>query len=432
MDVSELLEESPQIWAVNNWEEYKAQAFQLIEGEHSDELLCELTSIFINSATWERDIRRNALEDIYKNGFVNKSNDEQKEAVESAQNKEKKLIDEAIGEMSTKVEGNINIVPEQMGATSPYTNTLRPTIRKTRDERLFGKYMVNTLASSSFNYSITMHGENVKFYRTEQSENRETEITYEIRGFSDRCETLVDFIVNFIAKSNDGRLLRQGANENYLIRYDDFINAIEGFVTDIKVERSVRFTGQELRKHFNGLRFTDKDIVEALNELENTKIVLQAVKIWYDSAQKRYKKITHTDRIIYSTTIRETGKLAPRTKDSQFEFTLRIGTGWSMIFHNDIINRRFGCFPQKFYRASKETRQLGRYLSCFRNSIMTINDMSKILGYEGTSNLSMRKKHIEKHLDELKDFKIIKTWRRYKKNGRECRGDKTSWEIQRI
>lgn len=103
-----------------------------------------------------------------------------------------------------------------------------------------------------------------------------------------------------------------------------------------------------------------------------------------------------------------------------------------MTFHNDILNKRYACFPKEFYKVSKGARALGRYLSCFKQGKLTVGQASEILGYkEEARNLRTRREDIEKKLEELKQIDIIKSWKREKKSGKVKTGNQTTWQFKR-
>ena len=272
----------------------------------------------------------------------------------------------------------------------------------------------------------------IEFIKREVREesNEEREVIFEVKHLSNRVEILIDFLFDKFAKRNDALLIKNPPKETNAIIQDGFDMALERFTDNLPGFAPIKFTSKEFRSHFQ-IRITDKEITQAVDELMNTVIKLQGVRIWFDSQEsegnKRYKKITHTDRIINSTTIRETGKVAPRTKDAQHEFIVRFGSGWALLFYNDIVNRRYSCFPKEFYQISPGAIDLGRYLSNWQETYLTIEQASEILGYENnTANLTNRKYLIERKLDELKKIEFIR-WKRLKRRGKE-----TLWKINKF
>jgi len=236
-----------------------------------------------------------------------------------------------------------------------------------------------------------------------------------------------------ISKKNDAILLKEKPKDTDIITYDKFEEIMRKSEEGQTIYTPIKFNSKEFRKHFK-LRMTDKEIGQAVEGLTDTKIKLQGVKIWCEpdkkTKRKKYIKITINDRIAYSSIEKETGEVAPRTKDPQHEFMMTIGLGWGLIFNNDIINRRFGCFPNEFYKLSSSTKCLGRYLKCWKESTLTIGQISDIMDFEEKiDNLSRRKSLIEQKFNELKKIKIIKKWERAKKKGKEKISKETSWHI---
>jgi len=416
---------------IHCWEEYGYLAKPFIR-KGNIEAIRGLTKSFQD---WgfrrddESEERKKLLSFVFRKDFESKTPEEKLKLLRQACLKDKRLIEDRNRERKRELE-------RWEGHPAPKVIKV-----KTREERLLGKYMTNTLSPSSYNYLKLKTKRNegsIKFIqkdvRIESFEERE--VIFEVKHLSDKSEMLIDFLFNKLSKRNDATLLREKPKENDIITYEKFETALEKPNSYLQYFTCLKFGSKEIRKDF-GIRITDKDIQQAVSELMNTKIELKGIKLWYESDTKDrgeyYKKITHADRIIYSATINETGEIAPRTKDPQHEFTVIIGLGWSLIFRNDIINRRYACFPKEFYQARKGTRALGRYLSCWiEPSTLTIEQASEILGYgEETSNLSRRKYLIEQKLDELKEMGIIIRWKRGKKKGKEKKARETSWIIKK-
>ncbi len=294
----------------------------------------------------------------------------------------------------------------------------------------------NTVSPISSNYLKLKNkrGEgSIQFFRTEISETDATKVTFEVKHLSDRIDMLLDLIFDKTAKMDNAFMLRTEPNPADIISFEQFNHAIQNPSQRLYPLISVSFTSTEFRKKF-GIRITDIEIQNIVEELENTRVVFDGVRIWYIPAINgrggHHKKITYRGQILDSTLIEETNIFAPRTKSPQHKFIIILGLAWSLIFRNDILHRRFGCFPKGFYQISRAGRALGRFLSCWPSSTLKINQMSEIMGYDTTSNLRKRKVDIEKRLEELKTLGIVRHWERAKKKGREMTGIETAWNIK--
>ena len=311
-------------------------------------------------------------------------------------------------------------------------------IKKKEDKHL-GKALTNILSPSSYNYlklKTKKNGGSIKFIQKaiQNDSDEQREITFEVDHISDKSEMMIDFLFDQYAKKDDAILLKRKPRETDIISVDKFGDIINNAENYTHMIMSIKFESNDVRKHL-GTRITDKEIRQTINELRTTTIKLDGVKIWLEkdgqSGAKKYKKVTHEDSIVDSLTTEETGWVAPRTKDPQHRFIVRIGIGWALIFHNNIINKRYACFPKEFYKAGKRTRALGRYLSCWKQSTLTIEKISEIMEYSETTNLSKRKKDIESKLEELKNIGVIKKYERVKKGGKELTGKNTAWKFKK-
>jgi hypothetical protein len=371
-----------------------------------------------------REKRRELLAFVFQKEFETKQPEEILELFRDAYRKEKEwtaqLKKEALQEYR-----------EGEGEES----TPRVEKQKTKEQRRLGKYMSNVLSPTSYNYLKLKHkkGEGlIEFKGREEKEGEEREFTFEVKRLTDRSEVIIDFLFDRKAKSNGAELLKKEPEEAGIIPFEEFINALDMPEGQTDTPRSVSFTSTELRKQL-GIRITDKEVQKAVRELYNTEIQLEGVKIWCEKSGdgKSYRKVTLNDRIVYSFGTEETGRKEPRTEAKQHRFKLLLGSGWEMIFHNDIINRRYSCFPKEFYKVSRKARALGRYLSCFKEGKLNIEQASEIAGYDNTTNLTKKKNGIEKKLEELKKIGILKSWEREKKRGKEKTGKRITWRFKR-
>jgi hypothetical protein len=312
----------------------------------------------------------------------------------------------------------------------PHSQRIRP---KTAQERRIAKAMSAHLSPFSYNYLKLKDGRGrIMFTRKEQGERGQREVTFEIKRLSDKNEIVLDFLFDKHGKRNGAELLKSEPRPADIITLIKFEEVIKKTEEDGTVVHGIPFTSAEFRKRL-GVRITDQELAEALHELRNTEVKLEGAKIWYEKGEERkhYKKVTFESSIIQDVVTEETGKLAPKG-NVQHKFIVTFSTAWNMIFTNDILNRRYACFPKKFYDdISIGARALGRYLACWRSCFLTIGRASEILGYGCTINLRKRKKHIEAKFNELKRIGTIKSWERAKKDGRELVGEDTVYKIVR-
>lgn len=303
--------------------------------------------------------------------------------------------------------------------------TIRP---KTRKELQLEKDMSSVLGSRVYAFITNKAGEGeIRFFRKYKEKDSEKEISLTVRGFSDLSETLLDFLFDKHAKRDRAKMLK--ADTRDIISYVEVAEKLSR-IEETGIKRyGLEFTATELREKL-GIRITDKEIDSALNALRWTDIKLEGKKIWFDKDKKRFGEITLETSILDTIIIEKSGKTLPRTGEDQLRFGVYFGLGWGMIFENEILNKRYSCFPKKFYKISAGARKLGRYLSCFGKSVLTISIASSILGYKAdVKNLPKRKRNIESKLDELIAIRFIDFWGRATKDGKEKTGKNTAWNI---
>ncbi len=315
----------------------------------------------------------------------------------------------------------------------PRSQRIRP---KPRKERQLAKAMSGHLSPFSYDYLKLKSGKGqITFTRKEvrEEDGEEREVVFEVIGLSDRAEMGIDFLFDKHGKRNGAELLKSEPRPADIITLRKFEEAIKKTEEDGTVVHGIPFTSAEFRKRL-GVRLTDQEIAELLHELRNTEVMLKGAKIWCEKGEerKRYKRVTFESSIIQDVVTEETGKLAPKG-NIQHKFIATFSTAWNMIFSNDILHQRYACFPKEFYYdISIGTRALGRYVGCWKSTYLTIGQASEILGYkEEVRNWRTRKQNIEAKLDELKRIKIIKSWKRCEKDGRELVGKQTVYKIVR-
>lgn len=309
----------------------------------------------------------------------------------------------------------------------------KPIRPKPRKERQLGKEMSNVLSSRSYNFLTRNDGTGrIKFTRKRAGRRGRGAIAFEVRGLSDRAEIALDYLFDRHAKKENGRWLKTTPRPGEIVTLGRFEAALEKPEEYLHLISSVSFTSVELRSKL-GIRITDKEVIEAIEELRSTEIKLEGERIWYEKEEEHFKNITLRSSILDTTVVEETGKIAPRTGEAQHKFIVTFGLGWGMIFDNGIINKRYSCFPPAFYKANPGIRALGRFLACFDEATLKITEACNILGYkEEAKNWRTRKDDIETKLDKLKRIGIIKSWKRDKVNGKELVGANTRWKIEGV
>jgi len=362
----------------------------------------------------------------------------------SAKDREAKLrisrkYDEQIAELGLEVfyetgKTFLELVQIKIGERPrhPRSQRIRP---KPRKERQLAKAMSGHLSPFSYDYLKLKSGKGqITYTRKEvrEEDGEEREVAFEVIGLSDRAEMGLDFLFDKHGKRNGAELLKSEPRPADIITLRKFEETIKKTEEDGTVVHGIPFTSAEFRKRL-GVRLTDQEIAEVLHELRNTEVMLKGAKIWCEKGEerKRYKRVTFESSIIQDVVTEETGKLAPKG-NVQHKFIATFSTAWNMIFSNDILYRRYACFPKAFYGdISIGARALGRWVACWRSCYLPIGRASEILGYGRTSNLRKRKKDIEVKLDELKRVGIIKSWERAKKDGVERVGSQTTYRIVR-
>lgn len=294
-----------QIWSPTNWEDFTQQALSLIdEGDLNS--LESLSNEFIRIGGHQAECsrREELLTFIYQSNFKRLPPEDQKARIRKAQEDAPTYLPKSLrNQIAEQKAGELMTLEAEAKGIQP----------KTRQERRLGKYMSNTLSPASYNYLKGKNGEGlIRFMRREVKEGEEREVTFEVRGFSDRSEIIIDIMFDKLAKQNGAALLKTIPDDeeaNGLGRFEDSLEKPELYQN---ISRAVSFTSAGVRKK-TGLRMTDKEIAQAAKELVDVNVDLRGVKIWYEKNgdQKRYKKITHLAHIADSVTAVETGKVAP-------------------------------------------------------------------------------------------------------------------------
>lgn len=402
--------------------------------------------------------KRATLEFVFKSGFEKLPPEKQKELFKEACSKPGKYFaleqkawrefdrcrnrDEllGVGRKADKIVVELGLEPyykgktftqqaqEKLGEEPPR----KPILSKPRKERQLGKEMSNVLSPRSYNFLTRKDGTGrIKFTRKRAGRRGRRAIAFEVRGLSDRAEIALDYLFDRQAKKENGMRLKTTPRPGEIVTLGRFEAALEKPEEYLHLISSVSFTSVELRNQL-GIRITDKEVIEAIDELRSTEIKLEGERIWWEKEEKHFRGITLRSSIIDTTVVKRTGKIAPRTGEPQHKFLVTFGLGWGMIFDNGIISKRYSCFPPEFYKAGIGRRALGRYLACFSEATLKITEACNILGYkEEVKNWTTRKQDIEAKLDELRRIGIIKSWKRDKANGKELVGADTRWKIER-
>lgn len=412
---------------IYNWKKFGSLIKHFIE-KGNIEIIRKLTEVFLEHGESQykevKEERRKFLSFVFREDFKTKAAKEMTVLFRQTWEKEKKFNKEIEREIKEKKE-------QEEESISP--KEVKP---KTKKEKHLQKSMASTLSPMAYNFlklKTTKRGGRTKFLQeiVTKEGDEERSITFEVGSLSDKAEMTIDFLFDKFAKKDNAALLK--AKETDIITAEKFAEIIQEFENH-PYGAVIKFNSTEVRKTLE-IRITDKELRKAIDELSMTKIELKGVKIWIETDKgekgKYFKEITFTDKIVGGIIIEKTGRIEPRTKAAQHKFVLTFSKGWDLIFRNNIFNKRYACFGKDFYKLTKNTRALGRYLSCFKSTILTIEHISEIIGYKETINIRKRKVDIEKKLNELKKLGIIKKWRRVKKDGKEQIGKKSAWNITR-
>lgn len=244
-------------------------------------------------------------------------------------------------------------------------------------------------------------------------------------NYSFKAEALIDLIFHTIAEQ-----LKFGAEpkEYDIIPVEEF-KAICETGEKLPIFKPIIFTTSEMRKKLNvSSDWTDKKIVEASYELRDKPINVGGSKIYYDEVKKYLEKVNWREGICSAILTKETKEIAPRTKNVQHEVGFIPGFVTSLLFYNDVTNRRYSLFPtklKKFYRIGEEPVRLYRYLSLWNFVILTLPMAMEILRYSEKTNVTQMCRQVQGHLDKLADRKLIEFWMR----DTEKKGMETTWYV---
>ena len=246
-------------------------------------------------------------------------------------------------------------------------------------------------------------------------------------NYSFKAEALIDLIFHEIA-----RQLEFGAEPK---KYD--IIPVEEFESICKlgegtsIFKPIIFETSEIRKKLNvSSDWTNEKIVKAARELRKKEIVANAVRIYSDKDGKYRQKTNWYSGICSDVLVDKTDKIAPKTKNVQHKIAFVPGLITSLLFYNDVINKRYSLFPIKakvkeFYRIKEEVVRLYRYLSLWNVTILTLPMAMEILRYKKGRNVTEMWRKVQDYLDEMCDLKLIEFWMR----DTEKKGMGTTWYV---
>ncbi|MBA7690030.1 hypothetical protein ES703_98549 [subsurface metagenome] len=243
--------------------------------------------------------------------------------------------------------------------------------------------------------------------------------------YSFKAEALIDFIFHNIAEQ-----LKFGAEpkEYDIIPVEEF-KAICETGEKLPIFKPIVFTTLEIRKKLNvSSDWTDKKIVEAAKELRDKAITANAVRVYSDKDKKYRQSVDWYSSICSDVLVDKTDMVAPRTKNIQHKIGFVPGLVTSLLFYNDVINRRYSLFPtkvKKFYRMKEEVVRLYRYLSLWNVTILTLPMAMEILRYKKGRHVTEMWNKVQSYLDEMCDQKLIEFWMR----DTEKKGMKTTWYV---
>ncbi len=276
----------------------------------------------------------------------------------------------------------------------------------------------NVESSHSLIYMFTAESENARF-------------TIKVKGkLNERDWAILDTVfTNFISQDNYKALKETPYNTEELGGNDlELLAKRRDLLKPLKFNCIVAFTGQQVRKTLGDKNFTDKEIAETMEELRGKlNITLESVKLWKE--ENRFKEITCNMSFIRKTAMKKTGRIAPKTKDIQYEFQVLLEDEATLLFSNDAIKKNFFILDDTFRGLKKSNRKIIRWLSLWQDSNISLKHFAEIQGWK--MNLSRLRNYIERVEETLKEIKnegYIMDWWRIK----DDQGIETRWEIRGI
>lgn len=260
-------------------------------------------------------------------------------------------------------------------------------------------------------------------YITLKTKRGEGEV--KLPNYSFKAEALIDFIFHNIAEQ-----LKFGAEpkEYDIIPVEEF-ESICKLGEGTSIFKPIIFETSEIRKKLNvSSDWTNEKIVEAAKELRDKPITARAVRIYSDENKKYRQGADWYSSICSDVLVDKTDKIAPKTKNIQHKIGFVPALITSLLFYNDVINKRYSLFPtkvKKFYRMKKEVVRLYRYLSLWDFSILTLPMAMEILRYKKGRNVTEMWNKVQCYLDEMCELGLIEFWMR----GVEKKGMETTWYV---
>ena len=235
--------------------------------------------------------------------------------------------------------------------------------------------------------------------------------------YSHKAEALIDLLFHHIAEN-----VGYGTAEGLPAVTTEIIKSVtENPKSGPSNFGRISFNTSEIRKRLNVSRdWTDKKIVEAARELRDKAIVARNIKIFADENGKYKVKDTLEGGILGAFGIRETKKIAPRTKNIQHRIHFFPTAIVGLLFYNDAVRQRFSLMPtdsakipqRSFYRMKPQLQKLYRYLSLWDYTILTIEMAKEILDYSKKTDSIQIRERVTCYLNEMEEAGFIKGWMR--------------------
>lgn len=169
------------------------------------------------------------------------------------------------------------------------------------------------------------------------------------------------------------------------------------------------FSDSEFRKTLDlpSNIYTNKKIAEIVSDYSDLKLKGEVLGYW-DEKEDEWHDILLNGSFV-DVLIDKPRRIKGNYPEHIYFFMMNIGG----FFHfQNFLYHKVKLFPQRFYRMRPESQNLYRFLTRYTNIDLTLNEISKIIGYkEDAKNERQRIGWIINHLDEIKKNRLVQRYR---------------------